>query len=322
MMLRAVGARRARDGCEGGKAGSGWALAGGLAVALISRLSCCCLRPPARPRRPRLLPARRRRPAGQPAAPPRRPSTSTPHHRPVAPPLPPPSPPLPPATPAMTSIGTGYDLSASTYSPDGRIFQVRPHAAGPSRPPSSRALSDRRSSCWPLQPPSSPRADLLPSLVPPGRVRRQVCRLGRVRRWLRRVALCERLQPVHEAHLALVSSPRSPEPPSASAPRTASSSPSRSSCTRSCLSRARTGAYRRSIRTSAWCVPPSCALSSQAPETGTASGLTRPSSSVTRAGVGRPAVRLEAHRNTGTGGGPELPGRLQRADDAEGASPV
>ena len=25
---------------------------------------------------------------------------------------------------AMTSIGTGYDLSASTYSPDGRIFQV------------------------------------------------------------------------------------------------------------------------------------------------------------------------------------------------------
>lgn len=26
--------------------------------------------------------------------------------------------------PAMTSIGTGYDLSASTYSPDGRIFQV------------------------------------------------------------------------------------------------------------------------------------------------------------------------------------------------------
>jgi len=27
--------------------------------------------------------------------------------------------------PSMTSIGTGYDLSASTYSPDGRIFQVR-----------------------------------------------------------------------------------------------------------------------------------------------------------------------------------------------------
>ncbi len=26
--------------------------------------------------------------------------------------------------PNMTSIGTGYDLSASTYSPDGRIFQV------------------------------------------------------------------------------------------------------------------------------------------------------------------------------------------------------
>lgn len=25
----------------------------------------------------------------------------------------------------MTSIGTGYDLSASTYSPDGRIFQVK-----------------------------------------------------------------------------------------------------------------------------------------------------------------------------------------------------
>jgi 20S proteasome subunit alpha 7 len=25
----------------------------------------------------------------------------------------------------MTSIGTGYDLSSSTYSPDGRIFQVR-----------------------------------------------------------------------------------------------------------------------------------------------------------------------------------------------------
>jgi hypothetical protein len=25
----------------------------------------------------------------------------------------------------MTSIGTGYDLSASTYSPDGRIFQAR-----------------------------------------------------------------------------------------------------------------------------------------------------------------------------------------------------
>ena len=24
----------------------------------------------------------------------------------------------------LTSIGTGYDLSASTYSPDGRIFQV------------------------------------------------------------------------------------------------------------------------------------------------------------------------------------------------------
>ncbi|KAI6047306.1 proteasome subunit alpha type-3 [Pisolithus marmoratus] len=29
-------------------------------------------------------------------------------------------------TPTMTSIGTGYDLSASTYSPDGRIFQVNP----------------------------------------------------------------------------------------------------------------------------------------------------------------------------------------------------
>jgi hypothetical protein len=28
----------------------------------------------------------------------------------------------------MTSIGTGYDLSASTYSPDGRIFQVNPVA--------------------------------------------------------------------------------------------------------------------------------------------------------------------------------------------------
>ena len=27
----------------------------------------------------------------------------------------------------MTSIGTGYDLSASTYSPDGRIFQVNHH---------------------------------------------------------------------------------------------------------------------------------------------------------------------------------------------------
>jgi len=27
----------------------------------------------------------------------------------------------------MTSIGTGYDLSASTYSPDGRIFQVAYH---------------------------------------------------------------------------------------------------------------------------------------------------------------------------------------------------
>ncbi|KAG1035647.1 hypothetical protein G6F55_013557 [Rhizopus delemar] len=24
----------------------------------------------------------------------------------------------------MTSIGTGYDLSVSTYSPDGRVFQV------------------------------------------------------------------------------------------------------------------------------------------------------------------------------------------------------
>jgi 20S proteasome subunit alpha 7 len=24
----------------------------------------------------------------------------------------------------MTSIGTGYDLSSSTYSPDGRVFQV------------------------------------------------------------------------------------------------------------------------------------------------------------------------------------------------------
>jgi 20S proteasome subunit alpha 7 len=24
----------------------------------------------------------------------------------------------------MSSIGTGYDLSASTYSPDGRIFQI------------------------------------------------------------------------------------------------------------------------------------------------------------------------------------------------------
>jgi Proteasome subunit A N-terminal signature len=28
------------------------------------------------------------------------------------------------STLSMTSIGTGYDLSASTYSPDGRIFQV------------------------------------------------------------------------------------------------------------------------------------------------------------------------------------------------------
>jgi 20S proteasome subunit alpha 7 len=36
--------------------------------------------------------------------------------------------------PAMTSIGTGYDLSASTYSPDGRIFQVRSaHACGRAR---------------------------------------------------------------------------------------------------------------------------------------------------------------------------------------------
>jgi 20S proteasome alpha/beta subunit len=25
----------------------------------------------------------------------------------------------------MSSIGTGYDLSVSTYSPDGRLFQVR-----------------------------------------------------------------------------------------------------------------------------------------------------------------------------------------------------
>jgi 20S proteasome subunit alpha 7 len=24
----------------------------------------------------------------------------------------------------MTAIGTGYDLSASTYSPDGRLFQI------------------------------------------------------------------------------------------------------------------------------------------------------------------------------------------------------
>jgi 20S proteasome subunit alpha 7 len=24
----------------------------------------------------------------------------------------------------MSSIGTGYDLSASTYSPDGRVFQI------------------------------------------------------------------------------------------------------------------------------------------------------------------------------------------------------
>uniref|UniRef100_F8WH02 Proteasome subunit alpha 3 n=1 Tax=Mus musculus TaxID=10090 RepID=F8WH02_MOUSE len=24
----------------------------------------------------------------------------------------------------MSSIGTGYDLSASTFSPDGRVFQV------------------------------------------------------------------------------------------------------------------------------------------------------------------------------------------------------
>ena len=31
----------------------------------------------------------------------------------------------------MTSIGTGYDLSASTYSPDGRIFQVRHHLKPP-----------------------------------------------------------------------------------------------------------------------------------------------------------------------------------------------
>lgn len=31
----------------------------------------------------------------------------------------------------MTSIGTGYDLSASTYSPDGRIFQVRHHPKSP-----------------------------------------------------------------------------------------------------------------------------------------------------------------------------------------------
>jgi hypothetical protein len=31
------------------------------------------------------------------------------------------------STLSMTSIGTGYDLSASTYSPDGRIFQVISH---------------------------------------------------------------------------------------------------------------------------------------------------------------------------------------------------
>jgi hypothetical protein len=33
----------------------------------------------------------------------------------------------------MTSIGTGYDLSASTYSPDGRIFQVYFISPFPSR---------------------------------------------------------------------------------------------------------------------------------------------------------------------------------------------
>lgn len=27
----------------------------------------------------------------------------------------------------MSSIGTGYDLSVSTYSPDGRLFQVSCH---------------------------------------------------------------------------------------------------------------------------------------------------------------------------------------------------
>jgi 20S proteasome subunit alpha 7 len=57
----------------------------------------------------------------------------------------------------MTSIGTGYDLSASTYSPDGRIFQVLyismlssladhlPRSSMPPRPSKTRGVCFRLS---------------------------------------------------------------------------------------------------------------------------------------------------------------------------------
>lgn len=51
----------------------------------------------------------------------------------------------------QSSIGTGYDLSTSTYSPDGRIFQVRPSRPLLSwtsccRPASGRAAAAERDS--------------------------------------------------------------------------------------------------------------------------------------------------------------------------------
>lgn len=54
----------------------------------------------------------------------------------------------------MTSIGTGYDLSASTYSPDGRIFQVFIHAIDRFVPeyPSGRVCKQSSRKLWVARP--------------------------------------------------------------------------------------------------------------------------------------------------------------------------
>lgn len=71
----------------------GWLLGG--AALRCAVLRCVALRWPARPSNTETTPANHQ---------------ANHHHTPTA----------------MASQGTGYDLSASTYSPDGRIFQVRP----------------------------------------------------------------------------------------------------------------------------------------------------------------------------------------------------
>lgn len=67
-----------------------------------------------------------------------------------------------PAACVQSSIGTGYDLSTSTYSPDGRIFQVR------LLPPPLSSLA--RQSATPA-PAAAGSVALRPELTEPGRAR-------------------------------------------------------------------------------------------------------------------------------------------------------